>query len=110
MSLPEVILCMRDVDERLRTGYDLDPGTGQLMALVRELERLGSEDLVRIVRLAHDAFMPKTFVILTVGGQRSANAAESAVGAETMAIVDEAAKRARTEVQSAWRIYGRPPS
>jgi DNA-binding MarR family transcriptional regulator len=99
---------MRRVDERLEVGYQLTGKSAYSPTLVRHLEELETRGLVRIVRLAHDAFMPKTFLLLTVGGRREANKAQSEMEPEAAAVVSEIAEHAREEAASQWRIFARP--
>jgi hypothetical protein len=105
--LPELLLCLRGVDEHLRAGYGLSASVPYSREFVRHLERLSNEELIRVVRLTHDAFMPKTFVTLTLGGERKASEARSALGPQALALVDQLANRAKEEAASKWHMYAR---
>lgn len=110
VSLPELLLCLRAVDQDLQLGYELGGSSSYSREFVRHLEELGSKELIRIVRLVHDAFMPKTFVVLTAGGRQKAHSAASQIGRDAIAIIDHAAERAQQEAAAYWRIYARPGS
>jgi DNA-binding PadR family transcriptional regulator len=107
ISLPQILDGVSHLQKSIALGYEFSPGFLYSPNLFTDIARLEEEGYIRQYEYAHDGFLPKSYVSLTMLGRGTAEREAKRLSQPVVTMIDEGVERAIAQHKEYWRLYAR---
>jgi hypothetical protein len=107
ISLPEILDSALHIQEAVPLGYEFSKDILYSSKFFRDIAELEENGYIRQYVYAHDSFLPKGYVTLTMLGRGHAEKTARGLPQSVLEIIANAVDTSLTQHKSYWRLYSR---
>lgn len=108
ISLPEFLECVKRLQEKIPLGYEFFERFLYSSDLMEDLRDLEFEGFSRRFTYRHDAFLPKSYIVLTDFGRLYAKKIAQRLRENYILTLEDSVNATIQSYQEKWKMYARP--
>lgn len=108
VSLSEILECFQQIRDKIPTKYEFTERFLYSADLVDDLRNLNYYGYIRQFTYRHDAFLPKTYYLLTELGRGHSKRVLDRIPDNYLHVLNKSVKSAMEKHHKRWRFWARP--